>query len=175
PRGSRGTGSSGASSRGTEPASWHASSGRASTPPRPRWRSATVRAASSRGSRAPRACSMRRRARPPRALSSPSRSGRDARGAPVNPAETIAIVGAGGVFPDALTLERLWENVLACRDAAREPPAGRWILPLDAAYSRDPAPDTVQSRRGCFVEGFQLDPAGLEIDPGLAARLDHTF
>jgi acyl transferase domain-containing protein/3-hydroxymyristoyl/3-hydroxydecanoyl-(acyl carrier protein) dehydratase len=90
--------------------------------------------------------------------------------------EPIAIVGAGGVFPDAPTPERFWENLVAGRCAAREVPAGRW--PLDPAAVFDAAkgaPDKVYSRRGCFVEDFRFDPVGLALDVAWAQRLDPSF
>ena len=88
----------------------------------------------------------------------------------------VAIVGLGGIFPDAPDLGRFWANVEAGRAAAREVPPGRWVLdPEDAFDPRVARPDRVYSTRGCFVEGFELDPLGLELDPGLIARLDPMF
>ncbi|MCI0652689.1 MAG: polyketide synthase, partial [Planctomycetes bacterium] len=90
--------------------------------------------------------------------------------------EPIAIVGLGGVFPGALTLERFWENVRGGTEAARDVPAARWLLAPDEAYDPRPAvADRVYSRRACLIEGFEFDPAGLALDPALAARLDPMF
>src|SRR5437870_878810 len=90
--------------------------------------------------------------------------------------EPIAIVGIGGLFPDALNPERYWENVAAARCAAREVPAGRWLLPPEKAFdAARGAADKVYSTKGCFVEGFAFDPEGLELDPALLARLDPVF
>ncbi|MBI4425383.1 MAG: type I polyketide synthase [Elusimicrobia bacterium] len=88
----------------------------------------------------------------------------------------IAVVGIGGLFPDAPDPERYWDNVAAGRCAAREVPAGRWLLPPERAFDPERgAPDKVYSTKGCFVEGFAFDPAGLELAPGLAAELDPVF
>ncbi|MFH1726100.1 MAG: beta-ketoacyl synthase N-terminal-like domain-containing protein, partial [Elusimicrobiota bacterium] len=88
----------------------------------------------------------------------------------------IAIVGLGGLFPGAPTLERFWDMIAQGRDAAQEPPEGRWPFPTDEVYdSRIAAPDKVNSRRGCYIQGFKLDPAGLEIDPGFLDALDPMF
>ena len=47
------------------------------------------------------------------------------------------------------------------------------MLTADAAWARKvPTLDHVASRRACFVEGFQLDPAGLMLDADLVASLD---
>ena len=88
----------------------------------------------------------------------------------------IAIVGLGGVFPGAPTLERFWELIASGSDAAGEPPEGRWLFPLDEVFDpRTAAPDKVNSRRACFIRGFALDPAGLDLDPGFLAGLDPMF
>ncbi len=90
--------------------------------------------------------------------------------------EAIAIVGAGGIFPDAPTPARFWENLVARRCSAREVPAGRWAIPADAAF--DPAKgaaDKVYSKKACFVSDFVFDPAGLALDAEWAQTLDPAF
>ena len=79
--------------------------------------------------------------------------------------EPIAIVGLGGVFPDAPSAEDLWPLVEQGRDAAREVPPGRWPVPPAEAF--DPMPgraDRLYSTRGCFISGFELDARGLAVD-----------
>ena len=94
----------------------------------------------------------------------------------------IAIVGIGGLFPSPLgsdrptTPDRLWELVLGRSDTAREVPPGRWLLSPEEAY--DPAiatPDHVYSKRGCYLDPFQLDLTGLDLEPALVAELDPLF
>jgi acyl transferase domain-containing protein/3-hydroxymyristoyl/3-hydroxydecanoyl-(acyl carrier protein) dehydratase len=88
----------------------------------------------------------------------------------------IAIVGIGGIFPASPTLAHFWANIRDRLDVSREVPPGRWTLPADDAY--DPhagTEDRVTSRRGCFIEGFRLDPEGLDLDPGLIIGLDPMF
>lgn len=90
--------------------------------------------------------------------------------------ESIAIVGAGGLFPDAPTPERFWENLAARRCAARDVPEGRW--PLEARSVLDPArgaSDRVYSLKACFVEDFRFDPAGLALDRQWVLGLDASF
>jgi acyl transferase domain-containing protein len=90
--------------------------------------------------------------------------------------EPIAIVGAGGIFPDAPTPERFWENLAARRCAAKEVPAGRWPLdPRSAFDAAKGAADKVYSLKACFVEDFTFDPAGLALDRGWALSLDPAF
>ncbi|NNN07068.1 MAG: polyketide synthase, partial [Elusimicrobia bacterium] len=90
--------------------------------------------------------------------------------------EPIAVVGAGGIFPDAPTPDRFWENIAARRCAAREVPAGRWPIAPRAAF--DPvkgAVDKTYSLKACFVEDFRFDPAGLALDRSWAESLDPAF
>jgi acyl transferase domain-containing protein len=89
---------------------------------------------------------------------------------------SIAIVGIGGVFPQADNPDRFWSNICNGVDATRDVPPGRWLLDPEDAY--DPAvgkPDHVYSRRGCFVDAFPFDCEGLDLDPALVARLDPVF
>ena len=88
----------------------------------------------------------------------------------------VAIVGIGGIFPEAPDLERFWANIVAGVATAREVPAGRWRLdPRDAYDPRVGLPDHVYSTRGCFITDFSFDPEGLSIDPALASRLDPVW
>ncbi len=87
--------------------------------------------------------------------------------------EPIAIVGAGGIFPDAPDPDRLWDNVVARRCAAREVPAGRWPLDPDKVVRGERgAPDAAYSRKACFVTDFRFDPEGLALDADWARGLD---
>jgi len=91
---------------------------------------------------------------------------------------SVAIVGIGGIFPDAPDLERFWSNIRNGRSATRDVPAGRWQIPADAAF--DPAvgtPDRVYSRRGCFIDQIPDAAAlnGLSIDPARLEGLDPLF
>ncbi|NBU09302.1 MAG: type I polyketide synthase, partial [Proteobacteria bacterium] len=87
--------------------------------------------------------------------------------------EPIAIVGMGGVFPGARTLDDFWQIIATGRDTSRPAPAGRWRLnPADILHPTPGTPDRVYNDRACFIEGFSLDPAGLAIDRDLLAQLD---
>src|SRR5229473_1296528 len=88
----------------------------------------------------------------------------------------IAIVGIGGIFPQSLTLDQFWTNIRDGVDTSQEVPPGRWLLDIEDAYNpRIAQPDKVYSKRGCFVEGFRLDPDGLNIDRALLQKLDPVF
>ena len=88
----------------------------------------------------------------------------------------VAIVGIGGIFPDSPDLQRFWDNIVNGVATAREVPPGRWRLdPSDAYDPQVGRPDHVYSTRGCFIDGFQFDPTGLDLDPDLITRLDPVF
>ena len=89
------------------------------------------------------------------------------------PRQRVAIVGMSGIFPQSATIEQFWANVKNGIDTARHVPAGRWTLAPDDAYDPHPGtPDRAYSLRGCFIEGFQLDSAGLALDRNLLTQLD---
>ena len=88
----------------------------------------------------------------------------------------IAIVGVGGIFPGSPTLIDYWHTIKNRVDVSRAVPPGRWTLGPASAYSpQGPLVDRVSSRSGGFIEGFQLDPSGLDIDIDLIHRLDPMF
>ena len=91
---------------------------------------------------------------------------------------TVAIVGIGGIFPDASDLATFWDNIRRCRSSFREIPDGRWMVPADSVFDQEVGKaDSVYSRRGCFID--RLPPAetlpGLAIDPALLDGLDPLF
>ncbi len=88
---------------------------------------------------------------------------------------SIAVVGMGCVFPGAADPARFWSNVVEGRNASREAPPGRWVVDPRRALADRALPDRVVSLRGCFVENFQLDPSGLNVDAGLLASLDPLY
>ncbi|HVE14877.1 MAG TPA: polyketide synthase, partial [Elusimicrobiota bacterium] len=90
--------------------------------------------------------------------------------------DPVAIVSIGALFPGTRSLADFWKLILEARTAAKEVPAGRWLIPPEKAYYPAKAtPDKVYSKVGCFVEDFALDPAGLDLDPALIASLDPVF
>ena len=92
--------------------------------------------------------------------------------------QPIAIIGMGGVFPDAPNPKKLWENILVGLDSSREVPPGRWAIPPNKAYNPKPGViDRVYTTRGCFIDeaGIDVDLTGLAISPGFLKRLDPLF
>ncbi len=88
----------------------------------------------------------------------------------------IAIVGVGGLFPAAATLEQFWQNILQRVDPAREPPPGRWLFPSQAIHSPgEIRPDRVISCKAYFLDPFTLQLDGLNLDPELVRQLDPVF
>jgi acyl transferase domain-containing protein/3-hydroxymyristoyl/3-hydroxydecanoyl-(acyl carrier protein) dehydratase len=95
----------------------------------------------------------------------------------MNPRERIAIVSFAGRFPGAgPDLERFWANISGTVDCARDVPPERWTLPPERCRdSRIANPDTVYSTRGYYLDPFEPDLDGLEIDPRLVSELDVLF
>ncbi len=88
----------------------------------------------------------------------------------------VAIVGIGGIFPGAPTLDALWTIIRDRIDVCKEVPADRWIVDPDATIADTSGQaDRVSSIRGCFIEDFQLDLTGLNLDASLVDQLDPMF
>jgi acyl transferase domain-containing protein/3-hydroxymyristoyl/3-hydroxydecanoyl-(acyl carrier protein) dehydratase len=94
----------------------------------------------------------------------------------MHPNETIAIVGIGGLFPGAETLEQFWANVREGIDSTSDVPPGRWLVEPERAFDpRVAEADRVYSIRGGFIERPVLDRQRLDLDPALLDRLDPVF
>ncbi|MEQ8762578.1 MAG: beta-ketoacyl synthase N-terminal-like domain-containing protein [Planctomycetota bacterium] len=84
----------------------------------------------------------------------------------------IAIVGLGGVFPGARTLDDFWQLVRSGRTATCQVPADRWLIDPSTIRSDEVAPDRVLSDRACFLDSLDLDLSDVSLDPGLVRDLD---
>ncbi|MBN9419331.1 hypothetical protein ABS71_20520 [bacterium SCN 62-11] len=89
--------------------------------------------------------------------------------------EPIAVVGLGAMLPGAFSLEQFWTNLIQKVDVSREAPAGRWVLPPDLAYDPRGSADHVISKRGFYLDPFELDPAGLLLDKEWLKDLDPLY
>lgn len=89
--------------------------------------------------------------------------------------EPIAVVGLGAMLPGAFSLEQFWSNLIQKVDVSREAPAGRWVLPPDLAYDPRGSADHVISKRGFYLDPFELDPAGLLLDQEWLKDLDPLY
>ena len=71
---------------------------------------------------------------------------------------SIAIVGAACRYPDAVSPQELWQNVLAKRQAFRRMPSER--LPLEDYWSADPnEPDRTYSQNAAVITNWSFDRA----------------
>src|ERR1051325_9146884 len=69
--------------------------------------------------------------------------------------EPIAVLGIGCRFPGAENAEAFWRVLREGQDSTREVPRNRWDV--EACY--DPqlsSPDSMNTRRGGFLEGHEL-------------------
>ncbi|MCZ7650263.1 MAG: acyltransferase domain-containing protein [Thermoanaerobaculia bacterium] len=87
----------------------------------------------------------------------------------------VAIVGLGGILPDAPDVPTFWQNVQEGRYSITETPRDRWDP--DLYYDPDPrTPDKTYSKIGGWVRSFTWDPLAwkLPIPPRVAAEMDNT-
>ncbi|MFB4318043.1 SDR family NAD(P)-dependent oxidoreductase [Actinomadura sp. 21ATH] len=86
----------------------------------------------------------------------------------------IAIIGIGGVFPQAPDAAAFWGNVVRGVDAVTEVPAGRWdpAVYFDPAAVRDGAGDRTPSKWGGFLPDVPFDALGYGIPPQSLAGVE---
>lgn len=84
----------------------------------------------------------------------------------------IAIVGVGGRFPGAPSVDALWEVVSSGRSMARQVPAERWPVPPAAVLDRAGAADHARSLKACLLEPFTLDDAPEPLTPLARLAID---
>jgi polyketide synthase PksN len=86
--------------------------------------------------------------------------------------QRVAIIGISGKYPDADSLDDLWENIKQGKDAITEVPDDRWnhalyYEPGTRAYGKS------YSKWGGFINGVDhFDPLFFNIAPGVAELLD---
>lgn len=90
----------------------------------------------------------------------------------MNSFSPIAVVGMSCVFPDALDLNQFWSNLENCRSAIREIPSSRWLAEPEKVMSGKYEVDKTCSRMAGLIDGFDFNPEGFILDPGLLSRLD---
>ena len=83
----------------------------------------------------------------------------------------IALVGVAGIFPQAMDVDRYWENILAKVDAIMDVPAERWN-PADYFSSDRKAADKTYSKRGGFIPAIPFDPLEFGIPPNILEVTD---
>ncbi len=86
----------------------------------------------------------------------------------------IAIVGMSGVFPEALSLEDFWRNIIRKKDACADIPDDRWNMRPEDVISATPAPDKAFHRRGCVIRDFYFDPGGFRVAADALKSLDRV-
>ncbi|NVN91186.1 MAG: type I polyketide synthase [Desulfuromonadales bacterium] len=91
---------------------------------------------------------------------------------------SVAIVGIGGIFPDAPDLARFWDNIRLAKNSARVVPEGRWHIPVETAFHPEVGKaDHVYSRHSCFIEEIPSLDGLAGLAPGFQAPtgLDPLF
>jgi malonyl CoA-acyl carrier protein transacylase len=92
----------------------------------------------------------------------------------MNP-KAIAVVGLGGVLPDAPDVPTFWKNIKAGRYSITDVPVERW----DPALYFDPdprKPDRTYTKIGAWVREFEFEPLkwGIPIPPRVLESMDLT-
>ncbi len=83
----------------------------------------------------------------------------------------IAIIGMGGIFPDASNAKTFWQNIVKGHVAIREVPKERWDPELFWSADRS-APDKTYSRIGGWLRDFTFDAKRFRIPPATLGAID---
>jgi PfaB family protein len=87
----------------------------------------------------------------------------------------IAIVGMGGLFPQAPTLDAFLNLILSATDTSREVSPQRWAADPERICTAELKEDRPFHSRGCYIDDFAFDPSGLDLPTELLNTLDPTF
>ncbi len=83
----------------------------------------------------------------------------------------IAIIGMGGIFPDASNAKTFWKNIVAGHVAISDVPRERWDPELFWSADRS-LPDKTYSRIGGWVRDFAFDAKRFRIPPATLNAID---
>ena len=87
----------------------------------------------------------------------------------------IAIVGMGGVFPEANDLTTFWDNIAHKKSAVKAIPKARWIAPIDAMVSKNGEPDKAFTAQAALIDHFDFNAKGFLLPEEYLAPLDPLF
>ncbi|MFX1312196.1 MAG: beta-ketoacyl synthase N-terminal-like domain-containing protein, partial [Promethearchaeota archaeon] len=83
----------------------------------------------------------------------------------------IAIIGLGGLFPDAENIPQFWDNIINKKYSITEVSKDRWDP--DIYYDKDhSSPDKAYTKIGGFVKEFEFKAIKYRIPPKIAERMD---
>ncbi len=83
----------------------------------------------------------------------------------------IAIIGMGGIFPDASNAKTFWKNILSGHVAISDVPKERWDPELFWSADRS-LPDKTYSRIGGWIRDFTFDAKRFRIPPATLNAID---
>ncbi len=89
--------------------------------------------------------------------------------------QPIAIVGLGGLFPEAPTLDAFLKLILSGTDTSRDVSPQRWVADPARICSAELKEDRPFHSRGCYIDDFAFDPSGFDLPVQLLNSLDPTF
>lgn len=85
--------------------------------------------------------------------------------------ESVAVIGIGGVYPQANSMKEFWSNLVDGRDCITTIPDDRWDM--EHLYSEHKQPGKIYARWGGFVKDVdKFDPLFFGISPRDAAIMD---
>ncbi len=92
-------------------------------------------------------------------------------GSGVSFGKKVAIIGLGGIFPDAENIPKFWENIKNKKYSIIEVPNERWDPEI--FYNKDHSvPEKTYTKIGGFIKNFEFKSIKYRIPPKMAERMD---
>ncbi|NHJ84295.1 MAG: acyltransferase domain-containing protein [Asgard group archaeon] len=89
--------------------------------------------------------------------------------------EGVAIVGLGGVFPDALNISDFWRNIINKVYSIKEISQERWGSDIKIFYSEDKnIPDKTYCKIAATIDNFKFNSLEFKIPPQMAISIDRV-
>ena len=83
----------------------------------------------------------------------------------------VAIIGMGGLFPEARTVEDYWNNIINKVDCIIDVPESRWKV--DDYFNEDASiPDKTYCKRGGFIPDVDFNPMEFGLPPNILEVTD---
>ncbi|KKN42669.1 hypothetical protein LCGC14_0710920 [marine sediment metagenome] len=83
----------------------------------------------------------------------------------------IAIIGLGGIFPDAHNIPEFWKNIVNRKYSITEVPDNRWDKNIYFSENHS-IPEKTYSKVGGFIKSFEFKSIKYRIPPKMAERMD---
>ena len=84
----------------------------------------------------------------------------------------IAIIGMGGVFPEANNVNEYWDNIVSGKQFVKEMSTDLW--PMEQFYSKEPKNHKSATKAGSFIKDFNFNALEYNLPPKSLEGVDNA-